>query len=269
MMKKGTLAGRRIVVTRSREQASELSVKLRDRGAEVLELPLIRVEPEISKQDLADTMLELGGYDWLAFTSANGVRYFFEQFFRLFDDIRSLGLVRCASVGGATSAALAALHLRVECQPENASAEALADALIATDSLDNAKILVVTGNLNRDILVRKLEEARAIVDRLQVYRTELVDPASLPAASEFRERGADAVLLASSSAAEAYGKALSALELAPGAVRPLAGSIGPQTSESLRAAGITVDFEARRPGLDELVDALEKRLAKAGAKRES
>jgi len=255
-----TLAGRRIAVTRAKDQASELSAKLVARGAEVIELPLIRVTREISKQDLADAMLELGGYDWIVFTSPNGVRFFFEEFFRLFEDIRSLGLLRFACVGEATARGIADLHLKVECQPKEATAEALAKAMIDTGSLDNAKVLVITGNLNRDTLVKALEEGHAIVDRLQVYKTEQTDLKDDPAAADFRQRGADAILFASSSAVQSFADQAAALALGPGAKRPLAGSIGAQTSATMKQVGIPVDFTAKTPGLDALVEALVKKL---------
>ncbi|MFI5357664.1 MAG: uroporphyrinogen-III synthase, partial [Opitutales bacterium] len=76
MSAKSKLAGRRIAVTRAREQASNLAAKLSALGAEVVELPLIQVTPAIDKQDLADVLVELGSYDWIVFTSANGVRFF-------------------------------------------------------------------------------------------------------------------------------------------------------------------------------------------------
>jgi uroporphyrinogen-III synthase len=258
---KTPLSGRRIAVTRSREQASVLSERLGELGAEVLELPVVRVTREISKENLADVMLEFASYDWLVFTSANGVHFFFEEFLRLFDDIRSLGFIRIACVGEGTSRKLTSeLHLRVECQPERATAEALADALIATDSLDNAKVLVITGNLNRDTLVGKLQEARAIVDCLQVYKTEKVDLAGTGAAADFRGRGADAILFASSSSVDFFADQAAELALGPGAKRPLAGSIGPQTSATMRKRGLAVDFEAEKPGLDGLVDALVRKI---------
>jgi len=260
-MKKQPLSGRRIVVTRTRDQASELAARLSALGAEAIELPVIRISKEIRLEALADVMLELGGYDWLVFTSANGVRHFFDEFFRLFDDIRALGLMRIACVGDATAKAVAALHLRIECQPKTATAEALAIALIATGSLDSARILLITGNLNRDTLVHKLEEARAIVDRLQVYKTESVELTADPVAADFRARGADAVLFASSSSAQSFAEQGAVLALAPGAKRPLFGSIGPQTSEAMRGCGIKVDFEAAQPGLDELIEALVAKLA--------
>lgn len=256
------LTGRRIVITRTREQASELAGKISVLGAETIELPLIRITKEIPKDHLADVMLELGGYDWLVFTSSNGVRFFFEEFFRLFEDIRSLGLLRIACVGEGTAKAVTALHLKVECQPETATAEALAEALIATGSLDNAKVLVITGNLNRDILVTKLEAAYAIVDCLQVYKTEPTDLTKEPAAVDFRNRGADAILFASSSAVQAFVDQARELKLSKDATRPLAGSIGLQTSETMKKAGMPVDFTAKTPSLDSLVEALVKALGK-------
>ena len=257
-----SLSGRRIAVTRTREQASDLAAKLTALGAEVLELPLIRMSREVSPDTLEDVLAEFGGYDWIVFTSPNGVRYFFEVFFEKFDDVRALGLVRIACVGEGTAQGIRALHLHVECQPETATAEALAEALIATGSLDSAKVLVVTGNLNRDTLVAKLEEARAIVDRLQVYKTEKTDLRKDPAAEDFRARGADAILFASSSAVQSFVDQAASLTLAKGAQRPLAGSIGAQTSETMKKVGMPVDFAAKTPGLDALVEALVNRLAR-------
>jgi uroporphyrinogen-III synthase len=256
------LSGRRIAVTRAREQASELSGKLGALGAEVIELPLIRISKSIDKQMLADVLLELGSYDWIIFTSANGVRFFFEEFLRLFDDIRSLGLLRFACIGEATAAAIREFHLKIECQPAVATAEALAEDLIATGSLDNAKVVIITGNLNRDTLVVRLEQAEAIVDQLQVYQTEMTDLTNDLAAADFRARGADAILFASSSAVQSFADQAAALKLAPAAIRPLAGSIGPQTSETMKKVGIPVDFTAKTPSLDALVEALVKKLAR-------
>lgn len=261
-MSKLPLAGRRVAVTRAREQTPELAGKLTALGAEVLELPLLAISKEVDLHTLADVLAELGGYDWIVFTSPNGVRYFFEEFHRIFDDIRSLGLLRFAAVGEATAAAIRGHHLKVECQPKIATAEALADELIATGSLDSAKILVITGNLNRDDLVKKLEDARAIVDRLQVYKTEKADLGANPVAADFRMRGADAVLFASSSAVQSFVDQAAALKLSKEARRPLAGSIGPQTTETMKKLGLPVDFEAKNPGLDSLVDALVRKLGK-------
>jgi uroporphyrinogen-III synthase len=255
-----TLSGRRIVVTRAREQSPELAGRLAALGAEVVELPLITVSREIDLHLLHDVLAELGTYDWIVFTSANGVRFFFEEFHRIFDDIRSLGLLRFAAIGETTAKAISAQHIKVECQPKIATAPALAEALIATGSLDSAKLLVITGNLNRDELVTRLEDERAIVDQLQVYKTEQTDLSADPAAADFRARGADAILFASSSAVQSFADQAAVLKLEQGAKRPLAGSIGTQTSDAMKKVGMPVDFEAKTPSLDALIEALVKKL---------
>jgi uroporphyrinogen-III synthase len=261
MSKATPLAGRRIAVTRAREQSPELAAKLTALGAEVVELPLITVSKEVSKDALADVFLEFGSYDWLVFTSANGVRYFFEEMRRIFDDIRSLGLIRLACIGDATAEAIRVHHLKIECQPKVATAEALAEALIETGSLDHAKILVITGNLNRDGLVEKLTAGRAIVDTLQVYKTEQTDLSADPVAADFRAKGADAILFASSSAVQSFADQAAALKLGKAATKPIAGSIGPQTSETMKKVGMPIAFTAKTPSLDSLVEAAVKKLA--------
>lgn len=259
---KRPLLGRRIVVTRNREQAGELSGRLEALGATVLELPLVRVSPVIDRDLWAEIFPELGSYDWLVFTSPNGVRYFFEAFFKVFPDLRALGVMRIACVGEATAAAVRALHLEVELTPAKAVAEELAKLLVATDSLDSAKVLVVTGNQNRDVLVKRLEEARAIVDCFMAYKTEQTDLAEEPAVLDFREHGADAILFTSSSGVRSYVAQASAIQLSDTAKRPLVGSIGPITSDSLRAADLPVDFEAPTSSLDALVEAVVARLTR-------
>ncbi|MGA3006703.1 MAG: uroporphyrinogen-III C-methyltransferase [Opitutaceae bacterium] len=254
------LFGRRIAVTRAREQTSALRARLELLGAEVLELPLIRVSKKVDRAVRDDVFAGLGSYDWLVFTSANGVRFFFEEFFEKFSDVRSLGFIRIASVGETTSSMLTSLRLCADLIPATATSAALADELVATGSLDSAKVLVVTGNLNRHTLVKRLEAARAIVDTLAVYQTEKADLSIDPAAADFRQHGADAILFSSSSTVESFAAQAAALQLAEGARRPLTGSIGPQTGESMKKAGIPGDFSAKTPSLDSLVQALVKKL---------
>lgn len=254
------LFGRRVAITRTRDQNSELREKLEALGAEVLELPLITISKDVDKHGLVEILAELGTYDWIVFTSANGVRYFFEDFLKAFPDIRALGLLRFACVGRATAREIERHFIRVECMPDTATGESLADALIATGSLDSAKVIVVTGNLNRDKLVKKLEAARAIVDRLQLYKTEKTDLAADPVADDFRQHGADAILFASSSAADSYHAQAESLCLEANAKKPLVGSIGAQTTESLAEHGMPPDFVAEKPSLDALISSLTARL---------
>ncbi|MET0261846.1 MAG: uroporphyrinogen-III C-methyltransferase [Rariglobus sp.] len=254
------LFGRRIAITRTRDQNSELRDKLETLGAEVLELPLITISKDTDRLGFVEILAELGTYDWIVFTSANGVRYFFEDFLKGFKDIRSLGMLRFACVGKATAREIERYHIKVECMPDTATGSSLADALIATGSLDSAKVIVVTGNLNRDVLVRKLEAGGAIVDSLLLYKTEKTDLTDDPVADDFREKGADAILFASSSAVSSFAEQSATLALSANAKTPLIGSIGPQTSETMKRVAMEIGFEAKKPSLDSLIDALLKQL---------
>jgi uroporphyrinogen-III synthase len=260
MSDKKTLSGRRIVITRPAGSSAEWRARLESLGAQVIELPLIKVTKDVNLEILAEVFSELSSYEWIIFTSVNGVKYFFEEFHRIHDDIRSIGLVRIAAVGEATAAAVREQHLRVDLQPKKASGEELAFELINRESMDSAKVLVITGNRNRDVLVEKLHEARTIVDTLPVYRTEETDLAADPVAGDFRAKGADAILFASPSAVQSFFDQAAALKLSAKARKPLAGSIGTTTTAAMKQLGLPLDFEAAEPSLDSLVQALLKKI---------
>ena len=152
------LFGQRIVVTRTRDQASQLSQGLSELGADILEIPTIRVEPPTKRSDLMDAMLALGEYDWVVFTSPNGVSSFFEYFFKGFEDIRALGNLRIAAVGPATAAKLKELHLRVDAMPEEYLAEKVTEAISAFESVENLRILLMRAEVANPNLPRQLEE---------------------------------------------------------------------------------------------------------------
>ncbi|WP_309387691.1 uroporphyrinogen-III C-methyltransferase [Cerasicoccus frondis] len=249
------LFGKRVVVTRSREQASELSAALTSLGAEVLELPLIEIaEDEESTGD--EIWPTLGSYRWIVFTSPNGVKYFFEKFHRKFADIRAFGGMRIACIGETTAKAVREQRLAVDLIPEEAVAENLAEELLRAETLENETVLVVTGNRNRDVLVEKLEEAQAIVDTFPVYRTELTDLESHPAAMRFREVGADAITFASSSAVDGFVQQAKNLQPDAEARRPKGVAIGPKTAERMRQIGLPVDRLAKQASIEGLVKAV-------------
>ena len=141
------LSGRRIVITRPQGQTADWRTKLEAFGASVLEMPLIQVTKDYDKNTLVEVFSGLAQYEWLVFTSANGARFFFEEFRRAFDDIRSLGLVQIAVVGEATAEVVREHHLRVEVQPKKANADELAQLLLERESLDSAKMLVAVSRL--------------------------------------------------------------------------------------------------------------------------
>src|SRR4030095_16491190 len=137
---KRPLFGQRIVVTRTREQASQLSRQLLELGAEVLEIPTIKIMPPDEKQDLIDAILGLNAYDWIVFTSPNGVSMFFDYFFKTFDDLRDIGGVRIAAVGPGTAAKLQELHLKVDLMPEEYLTKKIISAFKDYESIENLRI---------------------------------------------------------------------------------------------------------------------------------
>ena len=260
------LFGRRVVVTRAREQAGKLKVMLEKAGAEVLELPLIEVKPACEKEVVAEVLSCIASYEWVLFTSANGVREFFNLFFRAFSDIRSFGPMRIACVGAATAKEVEKFNLEVELVPEDSTAENLAKALVDTDSLDSANVLVVTGNRNREVLVKLLEEiGRAIVDVMPLYETDYADVEKAPALDYYRSHGADVIVFTSSSTVDSFAEQEDVLTLREGARKPIHCSIGPITSESLKDNGLSVDLESPKSSLESVVETLVKNLAPADA----
>jgi len=249
------LFGKRIVVTRAREQAGQLSQMLTDQGAEVIELPFISVEQHFDSKRLGEVFAGIAVYEWIIFTSANGVKNFFDLFYKAYDDIRCLGPMRIAAVGTATAREIEKHKLKVDLLPKQANADALAEELIKNEGVESVQILVVTGNQNRDSLVKRLEsdEGRAIVDTLPLYKTTKTDLSKDPAAERFRQEGADAVLFTSSSTVRSFVEQHAALVRGPEARKPAFGSIGPLTTKTLKELKLPVAFEATQASLEHFV----------------
>ncbi|MEL0120382.1 MAG: uroporphyrinogen-III synthase, partial [Opitutae bacterium] len=247
------LLGRRIVVTRALEQAGKLRHKLEEMGAEVLELPLIKIKPETSPEVMTETFAGLATYEWVIFTSTNGVRHFFDFFFKAFEDLRCLGPMRIAAIGDATAEELRKLHLQVDVVPENAVSEDLAQAILDFENIENLNVLVVTGSRNSPKLKEILSlKGRAIVDELQVYRTDLSDPSDTWEGLTLIEEGADSILFTSSSTVESYAKYLAKKVNGD----PKLYSIGPKTTKALKNAELPLASEATEASLDSLIEAL-------------
>jgi uroporphyrinogen III methyltransferase / synthase len=254
---KRPLLGKRIVVTRTRKQASVLSNKLRALGAHVIELPTIRVEPPSNLREFAELVQDAHTYDWIVFTSANGVEAFFDIFFKLYDDAREIGGVRIAAIGPATAQRVKDFHLHVDLQPEEFVAEAVVREFKKQGSIENERILVVRAEKARDVLPKELSATGAIVDEAFAYRTVPETRDTSGAQRQLAQGGADLITFTSSSTVENF--------LALGLPWPKAmriASIGPITSKTVRDHGLEVDVEARRHDVDGLVQAIRELFAR-------
>ncbi len=163
------LFGQRIVVTRDRCQSSELAEPLESLGAEALLLPVIEIREPADVRPLNDAIARLDSYDWLIFTSANGVRYFIDALDRSTRDLRALKARVCA-IGPATKAAVEALHLKVELMPKEYVAESLVEAF-ASEELQSRRILLPRAAVARDVIPLELSRRGATVDVVEAYRT--------------------------------------------------------------------------------------------------
>jgi uroporphyrinogen-III synthase len=250
------LAGRRVVVTRSRSQASALVGRLADLGADVVELPVIAVEdPPDHGEALARSAHRLasGAYQWVAFTSPNAVTRLMAQL----GDRSVPPSVRWAAVGPGTAGALEDGGRPVDLVPEVSLAEGLVEAFPGGDGT----VLFPRAETVRGTLAEGLRAKGWLVDEVVAYRTVAGEPtpAALAAAG-----GADAVVFTSSSTVARTLELLGA-----GGLPPVVVSIGPVTTESARSAGVEVAAEARPHTIDGLVGAvvgaLGGRVAPAGA----
>jgi uroporphyrinogen III methyltransferase/synthase len=253
---KRPLLGKRIVVTRTRKQASVLSNKLRALGAHVIELPTIRIEPPSDLREFAELVQDAHIYDWIVFTSANGVEAFFGIFFKLYDDVREIGGVHIAAIGPATAQRVKDFHLHVDLQPEEFVAEAVVKEFKRQGSIDNLRILLVRAEKARDVLPKELSGGGAIVDEAFAYRTVPETRDTSGARRQLAQGGADLITFTSSSTVENF----LALELPwPKGMR--IASIGPVTSKTARDQGLKVDVEAHRHDIDGLVQAVRELFA--------
>jgi uroporphyrinogen III methyltransferase/synthase len=247
------LFGKRIVVTRTRRQAGVLSEQLRLLGADVIELPTIRIEPPADLRAFAELVQDAHSYDWIVFTSSNGVAAFFEMFFKLYDDAREIGGAQIAAIGPATAQRVKDFHLKVDLQPEEFVAKAVAREFKKQGNIENLTILLARAQEARDLLPKELEALGAIVDVAVAYRTIAETEDRTGAGVRLQENGADMITFTSSSTVENY-LALG-LKWPPGM---RVASIGPVTSSTARNRGLTVDVEARRHDVPGLVDAIKQ-----------
>jgi uroporphyrinogen III methyltransferase/synthase len=251
-----SLFGERIVVTRARDQAERLTRPLLELGAEVLEIPAIRIVPPENKEDLKDALLGLHEYDWVVFTSPNGVTTFFDYFFKGFDDLRDIGGVRLAAVGPATAARLKELHLKVDLMPEEALASKIAAAFQAYQDIENLRVLLLRAEVANPELPEALEKLGAIVDDVAVYRTVAETEDFSGDAARLQENGADWITFTSGSTVEHFHARFDLVDLVKKYPGLRLASIGPETTKSLLKLGLKPAIEAAQHTSEGLVQAL-------------
>lgn len=248
------LFGQRVVVTRTRSQASVLTERLTQLGADVLEISTIRIVPlALGEKERSKLTAFSQHFDWLVFTSPNAVDLFFAEFFKRASDLRDLAGVKLAAVGPATAQKLGELHLRVELQPKIYSMQELARAFSDVD-LHSTRFCLPQGRLADSLLANHLREGGATVEPWTLYDTQAEEEDATGARARYLREGAHWITFSSSSAAENW----HALHLKPAVDAPVPRvlSMGPVTSATLRGLGYEIAAQSPAATLNSLIETL-------------
>jgi len=239
---KKPLFGRKILVTRARHQASALSQKIKELGGMAVEFPTIEIQP------LEFELQGLNNYDWIIFTSVNGVEVFFEKL----DDVRSIGNAKICAIGEATKQAVEKYHLKVEITPSEYIAEALIEELKPLIKKCD-KVLIPRADVAREVLPQQLQELGAEVTVLPLYKTTLPNKS----ADELKEilQDIDTITFASSSTVKNFVEILGKENLNLLNNKKIA-CIGPITAETAKGLGLTVHIMPEEYTIERLTDVL-------------
>ena len=252
------LYGVRVVVTRARHQISSFVRRLRELGADVLPIPTIRIERTAKMEVLDEAISGLNAYDWVIFTSVNGVNAFFERFFERFEDMRDFGGARIAAVGPATAARLKELRLMVDLIPKDTTAAGIAKELAEFMSIENLRVLLLRAENATSDLPQVLEDKGAIVDDIPCYRTLPEPPEETIATRILMEQGADWLTFFSGSSVEHFHERFHLPKLLERFPQMRIATLGPQATHALQRLGIEPTVEVSPHTMEAMVEALQE-----------
>ncbi|MCA1784514.1 MAG: uroporphyrinogen-III C-methyltransferase [Desulfobacteraceae bacterium] len=260
---KTPLFGKKIVITRARAQASGLSADLTRLGAHCIEIPTIRIQPPADNTPVMDAINRIKAYDWLIFTSVNGVKYFFDTLFGMGKDVRVLGHLKFACIGPVTKQGLADFGIISDILPETFRAESVIQAFSCAD-IQGKKVLLPRAKKARTILPEELTRMGANVDEVTAYETVLDKEAGPTLIDLLEKKQIDAVTFTSSSTVSNFMSLLDPGQ-APGLLENITiASIGPITSDTARSFGLEPVIEADPYTIAGLVNGLLAYYGKAG-----
>lgn len=247
------LQGKRILVTRAKEQASVLSERLRALGAEPIELPTITIAPleDFQLLDRAIKLLVDAQYDWIIFTSANGVRFFLERLQVLGHDAQRLSAMKLAAIGPATAEALKKRGLKVHYMPTRYLAEEIAAGI---GDVQGKSILLPRADIAPRQLAEALRAKGALVDEVVAYRTLPADAQAARPKKLLNE--IDVITFTSASTVRHFAQLLDGPDLVRALSKVKVACIGPITAKAAEELGLKVDILAEEHTIDGLVKAI-------------
>ncbi|HOO72780.1 MAG TPA: uroporphyrinogen-III C-methyltransferase [Spirochaetota bacterium] len=251
------LFGKSIVVTRSREQSSDLVAGLLELGARVIEAPSIKIIPPEDRGPVTRALNNLGAYDWIVFTSANGVDYFFRYLGEAGLDSRALAGSRVCAIGPGTANRLLGRGITADLVPARFISSGIIEELAARDEIKGKKFLLPRADIAPGDLSRELaEKGAALVDDITIYCTVREDiPPDSETASLLQNRAVDCVTFTSSSTAKNFASILNGLGVTDFSGFRCA-AIGPITAETARGLGFSVDCASEEHSIPGLIRSL-------------
>jgi uroporphyrinogen III methyltransferase/synthase len=253
---KRPLFGRNIVMTRDAVGNTDFAAKIVQRGGNPLEFETIRIKPLTDSNDFLRTLAKISQYDWIVFTSGNGVNTFFDALENLGKDARVFSSVKIAAIGGRTADRLNEFGIKADFVPGIFTSRELGKQLIGFTNLQDKKILLLRSQLAANELVEILTGAGAQVDNVTVYTAVPAKDGSAWLADGISKGTIDWLTFASPSSVDGFFGQISSEVVNSSDVKVV--SIGPVTSERLKQLGVKVDVTAKEHTLDGLLDAIEK-----------
>jgi uroporphyrinogen III methyltransferase/synthase len=250
------LFGRNIVVTRDIPGNIDFADKIIRRGGDPWKFPTIKIKPLTQKNEFLHTLATITEYDWIIFTSGNGVAIFFEALQSLGKDARVFGSTKIAAIGGKTAAKLSEFGIKADFVPGVFTGKELGRQLIAHTNLKNEKILLLRSKIASNELAKLLKKAGAEVNDVAIYTAEKEKSENGGLIDEINKGRIDWLTFASPSSVNGFFEQIPCNLINSANVK--VASIGPVTSESLKVLGVRVDITAAEHTLDGLIDAIEQ-----------
>jgi uroporphyrinogen III methyltransferase/synthase len=262
------LFGRRVLVTRPRGQAAELSERLASYGAQPIEAPLIRIAPPEDRDPLRTAAASAGTFDWIIFTSTNAVDAFMVALFESGRDVRALAAPQLCAVGRATAERLARYSLTVDLVPDEFNAEAVVAAVTASETVSGRRVLLPRADIGREVIAEQLRDLGAEVTEVIAYRTLLEDgqgPDDPDVYGMLLQNAIEVVTFTSPSAVRNFARLYGAEQIVDLLRNTIVATIGPTTSDVARQLGLTVAVQPAVSTIPALVEAIAQHVAAASA----
>jgi uroporphyrinogen III methyltransferase/synthase len=253
------LFGRRVLVTRPREQAAELVDRLAALGADTVEAPVIRIAPPEDRTPLLRAAMAPDAFDWIVFTSVNAVDAFMKALYENNRDVRMLKGPRLCTVGPGTAEKLAERGINVDLIPDEFRAEGVVRAMAQAAPLEGARVLLPRADIGREVIAEELRRAGATITDVVAYRTVAED--SLPESDPdvygmLLEGQIDVVTFTSASAVRSFARICGTDQAADLLKNTVVAVIGPSTADAARQLGIPVVIQPQTYTIRSLVEAI-------------